>query len=149
VHLRRVGDGLLVPHLGAGRVQVRDVCALIEGGDLEGAARPRRALLEDQRDLFARQPLHLVAGVLGRLEGLRERGQMQELVARPTATAGGALYSEWGEPRQSAVARTTPLGCARASSPTGQWGRRSKPAAASSTRPAGEPRSGGWRIWPI
>ena len=30
-----------------------------------------------------------------------------------------------------------------------RWRRRSKPPAASSRRPAGEPRSGRWRIWPV
>ena len=55
--------------------------ALIERGDLERTARSSRALLEDQRDLLARQALRLVAGLLGRLERLRETQEMQELVA--------------------------------------------------------------------
>jgi hypothetical protein len=80
-HPPGVGDRLLVAHLRAGRIQVRDVCSLIEGGDLERAARAGRALLEDQGDLLARQARRLVAGVLGGLQRLRERQHVQQLVA--------------------------------------------------------------------
>ena len=41
----------------AARVEVGDVRALVVGGDLEGAARAGRGLLEDQADLLARRAL--------------------------------------------------------------------------------------------
>jgi hypothetical protein len=76
-HSRGVGDRLLVAQLEAARVEVGDARALVERGDLERTARSSRALLEDQRDLLARQALRLVAGVLGRLERLRETQEME------------------------------------------------------------------------
>ena len=76
-----VGDRFLVAHLGAGRVEVGDVGALVEGGDLEGAARAGRALLEDQAiSLPARRwtslPAYFAVSV-----PVRAREQVQELVA--------------------------------------------------------------------
>jgi len=67
-HPRGVLDRLLVAHVRAARAEVRDVRALVVGGDLERAARARRVLLEDQRDLLAAQVLLLAAGLLGRLQ---------------------------------------------------------------------------------
>ena len=52
-----VGDRLLVPELGPGRVEVGDVGALVVGGDLERRPGPGRGLLEDERDLLARSRL--------------------------------------------------------------------------------------------
>ena len=46
----------------------RDVRALVVGRDLERAARPRRVLLEDQRDLLADELLLLAALLLRRLQ---------------------------------------------------------------------------------
>ena len=54
-HARRVLDRLLVAHVRAARADERHVRALVVGGDLERAARARRVLLEDQRDLPARR----------------------------------------------------------------------------------------------
>ena len=59
---------LLVPDLGAARLQVGDVRALVLRGHLEGGAGARRRLLEDQRDVLAGEARLLVAAVLGRLE---------------------------------------------------------------------------------
>ena len=53
--------------------------ALVVGGDLERAARPRRVLLEDQGDLLAVQALLLAVLALGGLELGREIEQVGEL----------------------------------------------------------------------
>ena len=74
-----VGDRFLVPQLGAGRVEVGHVRALVVGGDLERGPGPGRGLLEDQRDLLARQPLGLGAGVLGGLQRLARLQQVAQL----------------------------------------------------------------------
>ena len=60
-HARGVLDRLLVAHVRAARAEVGDVCALVVGGDLEGAAGAGRVLLEDQRDLLAGEPPVLAA----------------------------------------------------------------------------------------
>jgi hypothetical protein len=52
------------------------VRALIVGGDLERAARARRVLLEDQRDLLARQAPLLAALALG---GLQLGGEVEQV----------------------------------------------------------------------
>jgi len=49
--------------------------ALVERGDLEGAARARGGLLEDEREVLAPEPRLLVAAILGRLELRRELEQ--------------------------------------------------------------------------
>src|SRR6185312_5469780 len=74
-----IGHRLLVTELRAGRVEIGDVGALVERGDLERRPRARRRLLEDQRDLLALQPLHLTAGVLGDLHRLRQLQQETQL----------------------------------------------------------------------
>jgi hypothetical protein len=78
-HARGVGDRLLVADLRARRVEVGDVRALVVGGDLEGRARARRGLLEDQRDRLAAQARDLVPGELGGLERGGEPEQLLEL----------------------------------------------------------------------
>ncbi len=67
-HAGGVLHRLLVPDLRRRRVDVGDVGALVVRRDLEGAARPGRGLLEDQRDVLAAQTLLLHAGVLGPLQ---------------------------------------------------------------------------------
>ena len=74
-----VGDRFLVAELGAGRVEVGDVRALIVGADLERGPGAGRGLLEDQRDLLAGEPLDLGAGVLGQLERLGQLEQEAQL----------------------------------------------------------------------
>ena len=78
-HPRGVGDRLLVPQLRTGRVEVGHVRALVERRDLERRPGPGGGLLEDQRDLLARQPFALGAGVLGDLERLRQPQQVPQL----------------------------------------------------------------------
>ena len=62
------------------------MCPLVVGGDLESAACARRALLEDQRDLLAREPLHLVAEP-GLLVG--PQTIVTDLLQRPDFHRGG------------------------------------------------------------
>ena len=81
-HAGRVGDRFLVPHLGPRRVEIRDVRALVEGGHLEGAARARGGLLEDEGDVLAAQAGHLRARDLGLLEVGRELQQEAQLRRR-------------------------------------------------------------------
>ena len=75
-HPSGVRHGLLVAHLGTGGVEVGDLCALVVGGHLEGAAGARRGLLKNESDVLTGQPLHLAAGLLVRLElgGQLEQG---------------------------------------------------------------------------
>ena len=73
-HPGRVGDRLLVTQLRAGRVQVGDVRPLVVRRDLERGPRPRRGLLEDERDLLAVEVAGLGPRVLGRLQRLRRAG---------------------------------------------------------------------------
>ena len=47
---------------------VGDMGALVEGGYFKGAAGARRVLLENERDLFAFQALHLCPRVFSRLQ---------------------------------------------------------------------------------
>src|SRR4051812_5313778 len=74
--------GLLVPDLRAGRLQVRDVRALVVRRHLERRAGPGRGLLEDERDVLPGQPLDLVAAVLRGLEVRREPQQELQLGRR-------------------------------------------------------------------
>jgi hypothetical protein len=67
-HARGVLHRLLVADLRAARVQVGDVGALVVGGHLERAAGAGRRLLEDEREVLARQVLLLAAALLRRLE---------------------------------------------------------------------------------
>jgi len=60
-HPRRVRRRLLVADLRAGRVEVRDVGALVVRGHLERRARPGRGLLEDQREVEPLEHRHLHA----------------------------------------------------------------------------------------
>ena len=80
-HARRVLDGLLVPHVRSGRPEERDVGALVERGDLERAARPRRVLLEDQRDLLADELLLLAPFSFRGLQLGREIDEVRDLLA--------------------------------------------------------------------
>ena len=81
-HARGVLEGFLVPDLRAGRVEVGHVRALVAAGHLEGAARARRGLLEDQADFLALEVLLLGARVLGALEVAGEVEQVLELLLR-------------------------------------------------------------------
>jgi hypothetical protein len=72
---RRVAHRLLVANLRLMGTQERDVCALVVRGDLEGAARARGGLLEDEGDVLADEPLALVTAVLRRLQLAREPQQ--------------------------------------------------------------------------
>jgi hypothetical protein len=65
-----------VADLRAGGIEVGHVRALVVAGDLEGAARAGRGLLEDQADLLALEVLLLGARVLGALEIAREIEQV-------------------------------------------------------------------------
>ena len=80
-HPGGVGDRLLVTELGAGRIEVGDVGALVVGGDLEGGSGPGRGLLEDQGDLLALEASDLGARVLGGLQ--RTRRARAGSAARP------------------------------------------------------------------
>ena len=78
----RVLHRLLVADLRAGRAEVRDVGALVVGGDLEGDPGPGRRLLEDEGDVLAAQARLLVAAVLRGLEVGRQLQQEADLVGR-------------------------------------------------------------------
>ena len=67
-HPGGVRHGLLVAHLGTGGVEVGDLCTLVVGRHLEGAAGTRRGLLKDESDVLPGQALHLAAGLLVLLE---------------------------------------------------------------------------------
>ena len=81
-HARGVLHRLLVAHVRAAGADERDVGALVVGGDLERAARPRRVLLEDQRDLLADELLLLAPFALGRLQLGRQVDQVGDLLGR-------------------------------------------------------------------
>ena len=74
-----VGDGFLVAHLGAGGIQVGDVCALVVCRNLEGAAGTGRGLLEDQRDVLVDEVLNLAAGLLCGLQFGRQIEKVEPL----------------------------------------------------------------------
>ena len=67
-HAGGVGDGFLASDVRALRAEVGGVRSLVVGGDVERAAGAGGALLEDQRDVPARQPEPLGAFGLGALE---------------------------------------------------------------------------------
>ena len=75
-----VGDRLLVPELGARRIEVGHVRALVEGGDLEGRPRTGGGLLEDEGDLLALEPLGFVARILRGLQCLGQRQEVAQLL---------------------------------------------------------------------
>ena len=75
-HAGGVLDRLLVAHVRARGADEGDVRALVVGRDLEGAAGPRRVLLEDQRDLLADELLLLASLLLGGLQLGREVEQV-------------------------------------------------------------------------
>ena len=79
-HPGGVGHRFLVAQLGAGGVQVGHPGSLVVGGDLEGAARARGGLLEDQRDIASLQALHLAARFL---VGFQPRRQIQQGLPLP------------------------------------------------------------------
>ena len=81
-HAGGVGDGLLVAELRAGGVEIGDVGALVVGAHLEGAARARGGLLEEQRDVPPDEVLALGAGPLGGLQLTGEAEQMGPLLGR-------------------------------------------------------------------
>lgn len=79
-HFGGVRDGLLAAHVGAGRVEVGDVGALVVGGDFERAAGAGRALLEDEGDVLARQQRVLGVGCLGALQSAGMGDEVEELL---------------------------------------------------------------------
>src|SRR5438270_3824880 len=81
-HASGVLHRLLVTDLGACRIEISDMSALIETGDLEGAARACRGLLENQDDLLALQMLLLRTRVLGPLQIASQIEQVKELALR-------------------------------------------------------------------
>ncbi len=78
----RVLHRFLVADLRPAGSQVGDVRALVVGGDLEGAARAGRGLLEDERDVLALEALFFLTLLLGRLQLLREFEKVENLFAR-------------------------------------------------------------------
>src|SRR4030095_12954524 len=75
-HTRRVAERFLVTDLRTRRIEICHVRALVVAGDLEGAARAGRRLLEDQADFLALEMLLLGARVLCALEIAREVEQV-------------------------------------------------------------------------
>src|SRR6266851_1607148 len=57
--------GLFVANMRAAWADVGDVSTLVECGDLKSAARSRRVLLEDERNLLAFQVLHFCSCIFG------------------------------------------------------------------------------------
>ena len=97
-------DRLLLPHLAAGRAEIGDVGALVECGNLEGAARARRVLLEDQGDVLAPEALLLSPRVSSLLELEREieqeaklpGGEVELLEEAPVAKVDGhSVVTPW------------------------------------------------------
>src|SRR5690606_13703724 len=76
----RVLDGLLVPDLGAARVQVGDVSTLVVGGNLEGAAGAGGGLLKDQGNVLAAELRLLGPRILGGLQVGRQCDQEHQLL---------------------------------------------------------------------
>ena len=92
-----VRHGLLVPHLGARRVEVGGAGALVRRADLEGAAGARGGLLEDEGDIPAGQALDLAAGLLGRLELGGQLDEGHPLLGGEVELAQEAAALEAGE----------------------------------------------------
>ncbi|EGE57166.1 hypothetical protein RHECNPAF_470049 [Rhizobium etli CNPAF512] len=81
-HPRRVLEGFLVANLRAGGIEIGHVGALVRAGDLEGASRSRRGLLEDQANFLAFQMLLFGAGVFGPLQVASEVEEVTEFPRR-------------------------------------------------------------------
>src|SRR5690606_17939529 len=64
----------------AGRAEIGHMRTLVVGRDLEAGAGARRVLFEDQGDVLAREPRHLVAGPLRRLKIGRQPQQVPDLI---------------------------------------------------------------------
>jgi len=79
-HPGGVRDRLLVAHLRPARVEVGDVRALVERGDLERTPRAGRGLLEDQGDVLLREVVDLAALLLGGLQFGRQVEQVPPLL---------------------------------------------------------------------
>ena len=79
-HARGVLGRFLVAHLRARRVEIGHLGALVVAGDLEGAARAGRGLLEDQADLLALEVLLLGARIFRALQVAGEIEQVLELL---------------------------------------------------------------------